>query len=126
MFTGEAMPSVSVVKALAFGATLNQQGLWAALTGRAPDVFRLEEVPGISHLDLYQFRLDGVQSRLEARAVNGEVSLQDMIEVKKWVATDTGVSNISLISKGETVLLFLLAGGDKSKTVPTSTVLNIL
>ena len=100
---------------VAFDVTKKQKGLWAALTGQVPDLYRLDQVPGVSHPDLYRHQLDEVKEHLE-KAVDsdGFVTLQDVVEAKKFVADKVGVKSEEMMdsSKFETVLLFLGSGGD--------------
>jgi hypothetical protein len=118
--------TIALGTSIALGVITSQQGLWAVLTGKGPDIFRLDQVPLISHGTLYQLRMDGVKTRLEAKAdADGLVTLADMVAVKRWVGQDTGAP-ITIFSKLETVLLFNLAGGDINQKVQASTVVNIL
>ncbi len=106
--------------------TWKQQGLIAALLGRAPDIKRLDEVPGISHLDLYTAFPTEVRSQLSTRGVDGIVNLQDLVEIKESIAELAGVEIIDS-SRIETALLFLMAGGDLgSGTVATADVRRLL
>lgn len=112
---------------LNYQAIVAQKGLGKALVGESLDIYNLDKIPGVSHLDLYQVRFDDVKLRFtELADINGFITLNDMINVKKWVANDVGVTSINKISRGETVFLFNLAGGDISTKVKASIVLDIL
>lgn len=91
--------------------TWKQQGLVAALTNRAPDLERLDEVPGISHPDLYNAFPTEVSDLLAQRDVDGRVTLDDLVAIKEAVAELAGVDIIDS-SRIETALLFTMAGGD--------------
>jgi len=106
--------------------TSKQQGLWAALRGRAPDVRALDKVPGVSHTDLYNSHRDEVDRRLEKADTDGFVTLQDLVGVKEWIA-DREQVEVSEPSRIETALLFVRAGGDLSTGhVATTDVLTLL
>ncbi|MEM9608337.1 MAG: hypothetical protein AAGA99_13005 [Actinomycetota bacterium] len=106
--------------------TWKQQGLLAALSNRAPDVDRLDEVPGISHLDLYTTFPAVVRRELAGREVGGRVRLQDLVAIKESIAEHAGVTAIDS-SRIETALLFLMAGGDlDTGLVSVSDVLRLL
>ena len=130
-FVGDLRTNGNVGKLLAsaitFETTRMQKGAWAAMTGAVPDLCALDQVPGISHKDKYNAQLDGVTSRLEAASIDGFVTLQDLVEIKKWVADVEGIADISLGSRGETINLFLCAGGDlATDKVKAANVLSIL
>ncbi len=91
--------------------TLAQKGLPAVLRHEAPDIYRLREVPGISHDDRYHPYRDELRPMAEALAVDGRLTLQDLVTLKEWVAKRLGlVPNEA--SRIETALLFVRAGGD--------------
>jgi hypothetical protein len=126
---------VGLAKSLVFGAVVIQQGFWTALWGGVLDLERLDEIPGISHLDLYNSQFAGVSERLLAKAAvtaaddaNGYyITLQDLVEVKKWVAEVNSVDEINVFSRGETVFVFLGAGGNlKTNRVLATDVLRFL
>jgi hypothetical protein len=123
---------VGLAKSLVFGAVVIQQGFWTALWGGVLDLERLDEIPGISHLDLYNSQFAGVSERLLAKAVtavdaDGYITLQDLVEVKKWVAEVNSVEEINVFSRGETVFVFLGAGGSlKTNRVLATDVLRFL
>ncbi|MEM8903034.1 MAG: hypothetical protein AAGF02_04965 [Actinomycetota bacterium] len=111
---------------MTFQVTWKQQGLLAALSNRAPAVDRLDEVPGISHLDLYTTSLAAVRRQLADREVDGRVRLQDLVAIKETIAQRAGVDIIDS-SRIETALLFLMAGGDlETGTVAVVDVLRLL
>ncbi|MEL6958471.1 MAG: hypothetical protein AAGL89_05900 [Pseudomonadota bacterium] len=91
--------------------TYSQKGLWAVLRHEAPDIYRLDQVPGISHDDLYQNHIPELREMAEVRAVDGLITLQDLVEMKEWVADQVGVDPREA-SKTETALLFVRSGGD--------------
>ena len=112
---------------ITFETTRKQKGLWAAMTGEVPDLCTFDQVPGVSHKDKYSSQLAGVKSRIEVASIDGFVTLQDLVDIKKWVAEVEGVVDIVDSSKGETVLTFLSAGGDLvTQKVNASNVLSIL
>ncbi|MEM6730008.1 MAG: hypothetical protein AAF658_00545 [Myxococcota bacterium] len=95
-----------------FDVTRKQRGLWAAITLRAPDLHRLREVDGVSHDDRFALFLDELRPLADERAIDGRITLQDLVELKHWVAKRTGVETISEPSRIETSLAFIRAGGD--------------
>lgn len=104
---------LGLAKTLVFGAVVQQQGFFAALFGGVLDIHRLDQIPGVSHQDLYNSQFQGVSERLLERADDdGYISLQDLVEVKKWVAEVNLVKDIGVFSRGETVFVFLGAGGN--------------
>ncbi|MEO1654116.1 MAG: hypothetical protein AAFU64_11250, partial [Bacteroidota bacterium] len=100
---------------MALGASyqvgIGQNGLWATLFGKAPDIYKLENVHGISHCDRYNRYLSDVKRLLKEREINDQISLQDLVDIKEWIAEQEGVE-INSASKQETALLFGYAGGD--------------
>ncbi len=106
--------------------TLKQQGFIAAVLNRAPDIERLDEVPGVSHLDLYTAFPTEVRNQLTDREVDGMVHLDDLAAIKESIAEIAGVDIIDS-SRIETALLFVMAGGDLDNgTVATADVLRLL
>lgn len=106
--------------------TWKQQGVVAALLNRAPDIERLHEVPGVSHLDLYNGFPNEVRGQLAEKDVDGRVQLDDLVAIKESIAELAGVDIIDS-SRIETALLFVMAGGDlDSGTVATVDVLRLL
>ena len=83
----------------------------AVLRHEAPDIYRLDQVQGISHDDLYQKYIPELRVMARARAVEGQITLQDLVEMKEWVADQVGVTPKEA-SKTETSLLFVRSGGD--------------
>jgi len=115
-----------LAKVLLFGAVVSQQGLFAALLGGVLDLERLDEIPGVSHLDLYNSRVAEVTANVTAAAdADGYVTLQDLVAIKQWVAQVQQVNEITSISQGETVFVFLGAGGDlrQNKVLATDVIL---
>jgi hypothetical protein len=91
--------------------TSAQKGLGAALRGQTPDLHQLDKVPGVSHPDLYGLKLEDLRSKADERAVEGRITLQDLVELKEWLAQTMGVA-INEASQIETALVFIRAGGD--------------
>ncbi|MEX1236521.1 MAG: hypothetical protein WEB56_16180 [Roseovarius sp.] len=90
--------------------TYHQKGSMAFLRQEAPDIYRLDEVPTVSHDDLFQLFIPDLPEMAEARAVEGQTTLQDIVEMKEWGAAQTGVIP-NEASRAETALLFK-SGGD--------------
>ncbi|MEM9242114.1 MAG: hypothetical protein AAGB07_19255 [Pseudomonadota bacterium] len=90
--------------------TYQQKGLLAVLRHEAPDIYRLREVPGISHDDRYAPFLAELRPVAEGMAVDGRLSLQDLVAMKEWVAAQVGVIP-NEASRIETALLFVRSGG---------------
>jgi hypothetical protein len=88
-----------------------QNGLWSVVKGDAPDIYALEKVHGVTHCDLYSNYLLELEQQAKEKEVDGQITLQDLVEMKKWVAKQTSVE-ISEPSKIETSLLFVKAGGN--------------
>lgn len=79
------------------------------------DIYRLGQIPHVSHKDLFNSQTAGVNKRINEYAMNnnGMVTLQDLVDIKLWVVNVTsGVSSPGFFSKRETCLLFLRSGGD--------------
>ena len=91
--------------------TYAQKGLLAVLRHEAPDIYRLREVPGISHDDRYHPFQDELRTMADDMAVNGRLTLQDLVTLKEWVARHLGIVP-NEASRIETALLFVRAGGD--------------
>lgn len=91
--------------------TYRQKGLMAVLRHEAPDIYRLHEVPGVSHEDLYQNYIPELQALADTMATDGQLTLQNLVEMKEWVATQVGVVP-NEASRIETALLFVRSGGD--------------
>lgn len=93
-----------------------QKGMWKALWGGPLDLYALNQVEGISHPDKYGRYLDDTKKQLEERAnSDGQITLQDLVDVKKWIATEKEgmmVEQIIDASRNETALAFLGGGGD--------------
>lgn len=91
--------------------TYFQKGLWAVLRHETPDIYRLREVPGISHDDRYAPFQEELRAMADGMAVKGRLTLQDLVTLKEWVARNLGVVP-NEASRIETALLFVRAGGD--------------
>lgn len=91
--------------------TYAQKGLLAVLRHEAPDIYRLREVPGISHDDRYPPFPDDLRTKADPMAVNGRLTLQNLVTLKEWVARELNVVP-NEASRIETALLFVRAGGN--------------
>jgi hypothetical protein len=103
--------SYSMAILVSMQVTYFQKGLLAVLRHEAPDIYRLHEVPGISHEDKYWAYKDDLRPMADEMAVDGFLTLQNLVELKEWVARDLGVTPNDA-SRIETALLFVRAGGD--------------
>lgn len=90
--------------------TYQQKGLLAVLRHEAPDIYRLREVPGISHDDRYGPFLTELRPMAEGMAIDERLTLQDLVMMKEWVARRLEVIP-NEASRIETALLFVRAGG---------------
>lgn len=88
-----------------------QNGLWSVLKGEAPDFYALDKVHGVTHCDLFSKFIPELETMAKAKEIEGQITLQDLVEMKKWVAKQVNVE-ISEPSKIETSLLFVKAGGN--------------
>ena len=91
-----------------------QKGLGAVFKrGETIDMYRLDEVPGTSHTDLFQAYLPAVEGKIkEVADKDGMIRMQDLVDLKKWIAAQEGVKEVSFPSKAETGQIFVRAGGD--------------
>ncbi len=101
----------SMAQFVAIQVGWQQKGLWSVIKGEAPDVYSLDQVRGVTHCDLYSKYLPELEQQAQALEVNGQITLQDLVELKKWVAKQEQVAIIEP-SKLETALLFVKAGGN--------------
>jgi hypothetical protein len=104
--------SRAVCAPLAIATTQAQQGFLNASTFHVVDVTRLDEVPSGTKYSIYP---DEVEQRMRQAATtnaDGMITLQDLVDIKLWVAEQEGVDQPTLASKGETIVLFLRSGGD--------------
>ncbi len=101
----------TMAKFVAFQITSKQKGFWSALSGDAPDIYSLDHVKGVSHQDLFSKYLTELEEMAKATEIEGQITLQDLVEMKKWVAKQENVE-ISKPSKIETSLLFVKSGGN--------------
>ncbi|MEN0064678.1 MAG: hypothetical protein AAGA48_21210 [Myxococcota bacterium] len=107
--------------------TYYQKGLAAVLRLEAPDLHRLDQVPTISHDDRYAVHLPKLREMAAEMEVDGRLTLQQLVEMKLWVAEQTGVANPSDPSRIETALAFIRAGGDQQTwTVDTDELFTLL
>ncbi|MEI4263374.1 hypothetical protein [Roseovarius sp. D0-M9] len=102
--------SYSMAVLIGSNVTYHQKGSMAFLRQEAPDIYRLDEVPTVSDDDLFQLFIPDLPEMAEARAVEGQTTLQDIVEMKEWGAAQTGVIP-NEASRAETALLFK-SGGD--------------
>lgn len=106
--------------------TYQQKGLLAVLRHEAPDIYRLREVDGISHDDRYARFQPELRAQAEEFAIDGRLTLQDLVVMKEWIATELGVTP-NEASRIETALLFIRAGGDvETWTVSTEDVFRLI
>lgn len=88
------------------------KGFRAVLRDEAIDVERLDELQaGINSPDYYQLFPEAVAQRLTDVSMDGMVTLQDLVDVKLWVAGEVGVVPNDT-SKISTYFSFLFPGGD--------------
>ena len=113
---------------LVYSVFMLQQGPLGLLRGDVLDLQRLDEVLIVSHPDLYTAEIDGVEERLlELADEQGLITIDELFDVKQWVADVTGVNRISTITRSETIALFLSAGGNlDDETIPADNVLRFL
>ena len=88
-----------------------QKGFWSVLKGEAPDIYRLDQVHGVTHCDLFAKYLPVLEQQAKAMEVDGQITLQDIVELKKWVANQEKVEP-NEASKIECALVFIKAGGN--------------
>jgi hypothetical protein len=101
--------------AFAFGIAIAQFGFWKAFIGNPPDIYRLEQIPGVSHEDLFHNYFDATLYRIdEAKDADGMIMLQDLVNIKKWIVEQERMQISEMLgsSKSETGLVFLASGGD--------------
>lgn len=91
--------------------TYHQKGLLAVLRHEAPDIYRLREVPSISYDDRYAPFQSDLRAQAEGMAIDGRLTLQDLVVMKEWVANELRVTP-NEASRIETALLFVRAGGE--------------
>lgn len=110
---GAEANGMSLPMALVVGmqTTAQQKGLGAALRLEAPDIRRLREVPGVSHDDRFAPHLAELRPLADSLAVDGQITLQQLVGLKEWVAAQEGVA-VGEASRIETALAFVRAGGD--------------
>jgi len=113
---------------LARGAALYQMPL-QALFGKVLDIFRLDQIPTISHTDLYNNYPEEVTRQINQAITDtsGMIYLQDLVNIKLWVAEQAGVDSPNVFSRGEVIFLFLRSGGDlDTEQVKAANVLTML
>lgn len=88
-----------------------QNGLWSVIKGDAPDIYALDKVHGVTHCDLYSNYLPELEEQAKQLEVDGQITLQNLVEMKKWVAMLEHVEP-NEPSKIETALVFVKAGGN--------------
>lgn len=99
--------------------TVKQKGARAALTGQVPDLYALNQVAGVSHPDKYLRHMDETKKGLAAaKNEQGEVTLQDLVDIKKKIALEQeketigSVKDILESSRIETCIMFVGCGGN--------------
>lgn len=111
---GAAQNGMSGVMALfvTLQITLQQKGPVALLRLEAPDLHRLDEVPGVSHDTRFARHLPALRVRADALAVDGRITFQQLVDLKRWVGEQEGKRiEPGTPSEIETSLAFLRAGG---------------
>ena len=88
-----------------------QKGGLALLRAEAPDLYKLDQVESVSHKDRYLPYLPEVKAKMQALSRNGKISIQDLVDIKEWIAAQEGVPIIQM-SKAQPIILFVRAGGD--------------
>lgn len=114
---------------LARGAAILQRPLQAIFEGGVVDIFRLDEIPLVSHADLYNNYPKEVTQQINNAISDssGMIYLQDLVNIKLWVAKQAGVESPNIFSRGEVVFLFLRSGGDlDTERVAAADVLTML
>jgi hypothetical protein len=100
---------------IASDVVVRQKGFWNFLKGEAPDLYALNQVDGISHPDKYnRYNVETEKRLKEAANEEGMVTMQDLIDLKKWIAQQEGISadKIMKSSRIETQILFVGSGGN--------------
>lgn len=112
----------------AFLVAWAQKGIWAALRLKTPDLATLDEAPPISHDDVYWKYPEETEARIKAAMDSeGRITIETLVDIKKWIAQQAKVEKISAFSRSETSLLFIKAGGDlKTRYVDADNVLRLL
>ncbi len=101
----------SMAQFVAIQVGWQQNGFWSVVKGEAPDIYNLNNVHGVTHCDLFSKYLPELEQQAKALEVNGQITLQDLVEMKKWVAQQEHVEP-NEPSKIETALVFVKAGGN--------------
>lgn len=97
-----------LIATLSYGAALLQQGIF----GTVPDLCRLDQIPLVSHTDLFNNYPQQVESMFRAASdTDGMITFDDMVNVKLWVADQEEVRP-NIFSRGEVALLFIRSGGN--------------
>ena len=65
-------------------------GNMAALRLEVPDINRLDEVPGVSHTDLYQSYPEDTTRMLTDTSLNGVINLQDLETMIQMLSLEDG------------------------------------
>jgi hypothetical protein len=92
--------------------TAQQKGMVALLRLEAPDLYRLDEVPGVSHDTRFARHLPALRAQADALAVDGRITFQQLVDLKRWVGEQEGHRiERGTASEIETSLAFLRAGG---------------
>ncbi len=101
----------SMAQFVAIQVGWQQNGLWSVIKGEAPNIYALDQVHGVTHCDLFAKYLPELEQQAKKIDVDGQITLQELVNMKKWVAQQEQVE-ISEPSKIETSLLFVKAGGN--------------
>ena len=91
-------------------STLFQRGMWSWIMGGKLDIDQLDQIPIVSHSDLYCSWTRSMLSEFLRRFSDHDdtVAPQALVDLKLQIAGD---SIPGFFSRGETLLLFFLAGG---------------
>ncbi|MDW3195058.1 MAG: hypothetical protein R8G66_21980 [Cytophagales bacterium] len=103
-----------------------QNGLWSVIKGEAPNIYKLDQVHGVTHCDLFSKYLPELEQLAKGLETEGQITLQDIVDMKKWVAKQENVEP-NEPSKLECALVFVKAGGNlKTQKVYTEDVFTFL
>ena len=91
---------------------MRQKGLFALLRGEAPDIYRLDEVPGISHPGLFLLHQPLSLQFLAERASGRSLEVEDFHALKDQIARQEGVV-VNRASRLEDILLYALGRGQE-------------
>jgi hypothetical protein len=86
---------------LAAATTQAQQGFFNATTSHVVDVTRLDEVPSDINYNSFAHEVEQRMRQAATTNADGMITLQDLVNIKLWVAQQVGVDQPSLASKEE-------------------------